>query len=158
MNERARRPYNRSKDVVRTAAVALFKDGHVLAVNHGPNTTLGEGVRSLPGGRANKGESIREAARREFEEETGLRAKKLVEYPGNYFFVEAMRINGSVGPASFRVFLCTDYEGEIRPEPSGETMPEWISLRDFHFFHHTGPNQGAAVFNAQKHLGEGIND
>lgn len=158
MTERARRSNNRSKDVVRTAAVALFKDGHVLAVRNGPNTTLGEGVRSLPGGKVNKGESIKKAARREFEEETGLRAKKIVEYPGNYFFVDEMRINGEVTPASFRVFICSEYEGDVRPEESGETIPEWISLTDFHFFHHTGPNQGAAVFNAQMHLKEGIDD
>jgi len=87
-----------------------------------------------------------------------LRSKSLIEYPGNYFFVEEMRINGGVSPASFRVFLCTKYEGEVRPEESGETTPEWISLRDFHFFHHTGPNQTTAVCNAQRHLEEINND
>ncbi|MEK7551638.1 MAG: NUDIX hydrolase [Patescibacteria group bacterium] len=158
MNERARRSNGRSKNVLQTAAVVLFRDGHVLAVRNGAGTTLGEGVRSLPGGRANNGESDLETAQREFEEETGLRAKRLVEYPGNYFFVDKMRINGGVVPASFRVFLCTDYEGEVRPEPSGETVPEWIPLKDFHFLHHTGPNQGAAVFNAQRHLEERTND
>lgn len=158
MERQRGRNLGRSKDVVRTAAVILFKDGHVLAVRNGANTTLGEGVRSLPGGRAKKGESDRNAARREFEEETGLRAKRLLEYPNNIFFVGEMRINGGVSPATLRVFLCNEYEGELRPEENGDTIPEWIRFRDFHFFHHTGPNQGAAVFNAQQHVEERIND
>lgn len=158
MERQRGRNLGRSKDVVRTAAVILFKDGHVLAVRNGVGTTLGEGVRSLPGGRAKNGEPDIEVAGREFEEETGLRAKRLVEYPDNVFFVEQMRINGGISPATLRVFLCTEFEGELRPELNGDTYPEWIGLRDFHFLHHTGPNQGAAVFNAQKHVEERIND
>ncbi len=76
MERTRRRNLGGSKDVVRTAAVVLFEKGHVLAVRNGPNTTLGEGVRGLPGGRAARGESDLRAARREFEEETGLKIKK----------------------------------------------------------------------------------
>ena len=155
MTERGlRRHPERQNGVVKTAAVLIIKEGQILGIRHGFATTLGEGVIGIPAGRQQDGGTEKETALRELEEETGLKTKpeNLIEYPGNYVFVKRMRINGGVRPASLRVFLCTDYEGELRPEATGDTTPQWIPSRDFHFLHHTGPNISQLVHNGQVFL------
>ena len=142
--------------IVKTAAVVILEGGKVLGVRHGYNTTLGEGVRGLPGGRLEKGETKKQAAVRELWQETGLvtEPRYLRPFPGNYFR-KRMRFNGGAADASLTVYVCTSFSGELRPEPVGDTAPEWIKLREFYLHNETGPNQPQVVYNAEIFLVNG---
>lgn len=57
------------------ASIAVFRDGNVLLAQRSKAPL--EGVWSLPGGRIEPGEMIRDAAHRELHEETGVTARIL---------------------------------------------------------------------------------
>lgn len=70
------------------------------------------------GGSVELDEDVEEAARRELLEETGLRARSLTLF--GVFSGPAMHHvypNGDVVSNIDHVYLCTDYEGELRPQP-----------------------------------------
>lgn len=56
-------------------SVAVFREGHVLLAERAREP--GRGLFALPGGLVEPGESLAEAARRELEEEVGVRARVL---------------------------------------------------------------------------------
>lgn len=60
---------------VPAASIAVFRDGQVLLAQRSKAPL--EGVWSLPGGRVEPGEKVREAALRELKEETGISARIL---------------------------------------------------------------------------------
>ena len=64
-----------------TVDVIAEKNGKVLLIRRG--RSIFQGMLALPGGHVEDGETVEEAARREFEEETGLKAK-LVDILGVY--------------------------------------------------------------------------
>ena len=61
---------NASEMPVVGVGVAVVHDGHILLVQRGRDP--GKGLWAVPGGKVMKGESLRDAARREACEETGL--------------------------------------------------------------------------------------
>ncbi|MBI3984478.1 MAG: NUDIX hydrolase [Candidatus Levybacteria bacterium] len=142
--------------VVDSVAVIVIEDDQLLVVNHGYNTTLGIGVRGVPGGHREDGETLEEAAVKELLEETGLETllEHLVPFKGN-FCRQVMGFNGQSMDMTMTAFICTKYSGQLRPEPNGDTIPEWTTLYAFHYLHETGPNQPQIVFNAQQALASG---
>jgi len=135
----------KEKIVVEAQAVGvlIIKDGKVLTVRNRAGTGLGEGVWGLPSGKKLKVnvESDRGAAIRELRQETGLRAEpeSLIEFPGNYFEKE-IPVNGHHKLMSWRVFICSEFTGELNKEPNDEVMPpEWVSINKLHLYE-TGPN------------------
>jgi 8-oxo-dGTP diphosphatase len=64
-----------SSDVIRVrAALAVIHEGNILLVPH-YNTDVAPLQWYIPGGKAEFGETLREAAMREFDEETGMQAQ-----------------------------------------------------------------------------------
>lgn len=143
------------EDVVKTVTVIAIRNGNILTVRHRAGTTAGEGVTGFPGGQIDGEETEKQAAVREFKEETGLEisAHDLVEFPGNYFKAE-MNFNGSGRKkATMKVFLATNFTGEIDSYQSNETEPEWVPLRRINGgLYQTPPNVLEAISNAQKYL------
>ncbi len=142
--------------IVDSVAVIVFDNDRILVVNHGYNTTLGLGVRGVPGGHREDGETLEEVGVKELQEETGLETlpEFLVPFTGN-FCRRSMGFNGVAKDMTMTAFICTKYSGNLRPEPNGDTTPEWVTLREFHFLHETGPNQPQIVFNAQQAVARG---
>lgn len=107
-------------------AVMLLKDGKVLLGKRNDDPLKadselhGEGTWTLPGGKMDFHEEIKEAARRELYEETGVQAKKL----------ELMSIGNEIVPDKHFVtigFLCRDFEGTPETkEPEEIERWEWF--------------------------------
>ena len=103
--------------------ILVIKNGKVLLgrrtedVSKGTTELHGEGTWTLPGGKLHFHESFEVAARREIEEETGIRANKL----------EVISVTNDMVPDKHFVtigLLCTDFEGEPKVmEP--EEITEW---------------------------------
>lgn len=114
---------------VRTGiGVLILKDSKALLGHRHPDPEKasselhGEGTWTMPGGKMNFGERITDAAKREVEEETGLKAKKLRvvsvtnEMTHDKHFV-------TIG------FLCEEFEGEPSVmEPEEITEWKWFPL------------------------------
>lgn len=99
----------------------------VLLVKHTKEAQNSEGVYGLPGGRIELGESPREAAIRELNEETGLTAteESLEQYEGNFFGDYIIRTKGDIQRhAHMKVYHCNLFEGELNEDP--KTIPEWV--------------------------------
>ena len=107
-------------------ALAVVQGDRILLLPH-YDTDAGRVQWCIPGGRLGFGESLREAAEREFEEETGLRAQagelldvSEVVLPERPYHSITITFSGSV------------LDGETRPEPDhryGEKMPRWFGAR-----------------------------
>lgn len=115
-------------EIVPTVAVLVIKNGRVLLVRHTEEAGHLTGVYGLPSGRIDKDESEKEAALRELSEETGLISSEgdLVEFPNNYYIAVIDRKGGEKVRFGWRVFLCTNWTGEIKE--SDETIPEWVEI------------------------------
>ena len=92
------RPKRASRPTIRAAVVVLEDRGRWL-VQRRPATGLLPGLWEFPGGRVEKGETAEEAARRELQEETGLRVRKLlrlgtVHHAYSHFAVELHAYTG----------------------------------------------------------------
>jgi len=110
-------------DVRAGIGIMIFKDGKVLLGrrNSDPEKASselhGEGTWTLPGGKMHFGERIQDAAKREVEEETGLKANK----------IKVISVSNEIVPDKHFVtvgFLCEDFNGEPKiMEP--EEIVEW---------------------------------
>lgn len=142
--------------LVEAVGVLIIDNGHVLAVRNKAGTGLGEGVYGIPGGKKRQinPESDLQAAIRELEEETGLKTyeEHLVEFPGNYFEAE-LPVNGYTKKVSWRVFMCSQYEGEVEAKSVDEVSTEWVPLDRLHFYH-TGPNVLQVIHNGYEFLNQ----
>lgn len=108
--------------------IMILKDGKVLLGkrNEDPEKAdsllHGEGTWTLPGGKLEFGESFEQGAKREIEEETGLKANKL----------EVICVtNDIVSDAHFVTvgLLCTEFEGEpAATEPDEIVEWKWFML------------------------------
>ena len=117
-------------DLIPSVAVLIIKDGKVLLVKHTEEAGHLTDTYGLPSGRIKENETEKQAAIREFFEETGLKSseKNLIEFEGNYHIAEIERKGGGIVKFGWRVFLCKDYFGEIKMSP--ETIPEWIEIKN----------------------------
>ena len=107
--------------------VAVVQDGRILLVPH-YDTDAGPVQWCVPGGRLRPGESLEDAARREFEEETGLRVEMYrlldvseVILPESSYHSITITFSGAV------------QKGQIRPEPGhryGKKPPRWLSREE----------------------------
>ena len=107
--------------------VAAVQDGRILLVPH-YDTDAGLVQWCVPGGRLEPGESMVGAARREFEEETGLRVERYrlldvseVILPESSYHSITITFTGAV------------QKGQIRPEPGhryGIKTPRWLSREE----------------------------
>ena len=107
--------------------LATLQDNRILLVPH-YNTDAGPLQWNIPGGRLEFGESLREAALREFTEETGLTAEIIdlldvseVLLPERPWHSVTIAFLGRVTGGSLR--------DEVHPL-YGSKMPEWFSLEE----------------------------
>ena len=144
---------------VKTVAVIAMRDGQILTVRHRAGTTAGEGVTGFPGGRQGDQETEREAAIREFKEETGLDASAddLTEFPGNFFEAD-LNFNGSGKKhATMKIFIVSNFTGVLKDGASKLEEPEWLLLKRINGgLYETPPNVLEAIQNAQKFLKDRI--
>jgi 8-oxo-dGTP diphosphatase len=104
--------------------VAVVQDGKILLVPH-HDTDAGPVQWCIPGGQLEPGESMEDAARREFEQETGLRVRycRLLD-------VSEVNLPERSYHSITITFTGTVVGGQIRPEPNhryGEKTPRWLS-------------------------------
>jgi dihydrofolate reductase len=114
--------------VIPTSCTVIFKDNTVLLVKHKEYAEHLTDLYGLPGGHIDEGESAKEAAGRELQEETGLvvSQKDLEELPISVPDTDIPRKGGTVKRFSLKVFYAKSYTGTLHE--SQETIPEWISL------------------------------
>jgi ADP-ribose pyrophosphatase YjhB (NUDIX family) len=109
------------------AGVAAVRDGKILLVPH-YDTDAGPVQWCIPGGRLELGERLEGAARREFEQETGLRVQGLQLLDLSKVLLPEKRYHSIT-----IVFSGTVEGGMIRPEPNhryGEKTPRWLSREE----------------------------
>jgi 8-oxo-dGTP pyrophosphatase MutT (NUDIX family) len=97
----------------------------VLVVKHGQAASQPAGIYGLPSGHVEKGEELIEAAKRELEEETGLKALEMVPLDHD-FGLTKLTIKTGTFLFYWDVFVCKDYTGQLRA--TGETEPEWVDI------------------------------
>lgn len=114
--------------IIPAVAILIFKEDDVLLVKHGEKAGHLTGVYGLPAGRIEKHESKMEAAKRELEEETGLKTnlKDFAEFPKNIYTGAFRRKDGSTMLSSMAVFICRKFSGELKS--TVETESEWINI------------------------------
>ena len=86
-----------------------------------------EGLVDLPGGRPQPGETEVEAGIRELREETGLRAKTLLNYPENTYADFLQRIDGEK-PYIGRAYIAVDIAGKLRRETRDIKQAFWARI------------------------------
>lgn len=114
--------------VTRSVGVVAIDDGKILLVTEGEGSAHISGRKGLPAGRLEFGETERDAALREFSEETGLHAalEDFEEFPGNIFYASIDRKDGTTVNFKWTVFRVRNFTGEL--VPNNDVTPEWISL------------------------------
>ncbi len=107
--------------------LAVVENGQILLVPH-YDTDAGPVQWGIPGGQLQYGESLQEAARREFEEETGLRAD----------IVRVLDVSEVILPNRPYHSITIAFSGRVRggqegPEPNhpyGAKSPRWFSMQE----------------------------
>lgn len=97
------------------AVVVLLQRGdRFLAVSRGPDAS----DMNLPGGKVEIGEELMDAAHRELQEETGIRARHLIPV------YEDLSDNGFI----VTVFRAKGWDGQL--SPSEEGVPDWVEAEE----------------------------
>lgn len=110
-----------------TVSAAAFRGSEVLLVKHGEAASHLTGVYGLPGGRLESGESLLDAAVREFEEETGFRAERdSMSLLSTVFNGDIHRKSGEILKTAWHIFAVSNFTGELRE--TDETSPEWVEI------------------------------
>lgn len=134
-----------------TSHILIFQNNQVLLVKHGETAGHMTGVYGIPGGRVDEGESLQEAAVREFAEETGLTVLEndIREFPNNEYSADIQRKDGTTKHFTMHIFLASKWEGSL--ENTRETTPEWINVDQLDSFNLL-PNVKEAIHAAQQSL------
>lgn len=121
---------NTESEVVSTVAVLAFEDDKVLLVRHGEAASHITDTYGLPSGRLEDGETEKQAAIREFKEETGLQTtpEDLIDYPANVYIATLDRKRGTRVTFSWHVFIAKSFSGNL--QETDETKPEWIKISE----------------------------
>ena len=129
MNDPEIYPNKENGKVIPTVGVVAVQGSSVLLVCHEPGGGHITGTYGLPGGRVEEGETEEEAAKREFQEETGLDvpSNNFSSYEGNYIVADVPRKNGTTVKMGWKIFKLQDFKGEFKA--SGETTPVWLNLK-----------------------------
>lgn len=137
-----------------TSHVLAFDNDKVLLVRHGESAGHVTGVYGIPGGRLDGSESMKEAAMREFVEETGLvvTESELQAFPRNEYTAEIPRKDGTTKRYTMHIFLSQKFDGTLKSDH--ETIPEWVSLEQLDSIKLL-PNVKEAIRAAQDFLQEG---
>ena len=112
--------------IVGASVIVTDEAGRVLLQHRADN-----GLWGYHGGCVELGENTEAAARRELLEETGLTAGKITLF--GVFSGPEMRYtypNGDQASVVDVVYLCSDYSGEIRPQPEEVTELRWFAPAD----------------------------
>jgi len=96
-------------------------------VRHTEHSKHGKDVYGAPGGKCREGEAEIETARRELEEETGLRCNiaDLIPIPSGWRSTVTYK-DGRSHDFTHQTFLCKRWSGELRG--TEEEIPEWIPI------------------------------
>lgn len=141
--------HERIQPLARTVGVVVINnEGKILVVRHGSGARAKEGVNGFPAGHLEDGESEKQGAIRELSEETGLVAEEddLIDFPGNRVS-GLLQLKNGTEHASFAVFLCRKFKGELRDEP-GISTPEWVDVKRLNVLYETMPNVAQLAVNA----------
>jgi len=114
-------------DIRLRVALAVVHDNRILLVPH-YDTDAGPVQWTIPGGRLEFGEPVRAAAAREFEEETGLRARV-----DDVLDVSEVILPERPYHSLTITFIGTILGGTLAPEAGhthGEKMPRWFSAAE----------------------------
>lgn len=135
-----------------SVGVVVIDNNKVLLVRHNEGALHKTGSYGLPGGRLNPRETEKEAAHRELQEESGLLALDVIEFPDNLFHA---RLQMKHGPEDFdwRVFLVKSFTSDLKN--SDETTPEWVSIEKLNNYALIG-NVFIAIERANKFLNENL--
>ena len=141
-------------DITKTAHILVFKEDQVLLVRHGEAADHLTGTYGIPGGRFIEGESVKQAAKRELQEETGLTVdeENLLEFPNNQYTADLERKGGEVKRFTMEVFIGKKFTGELKE--TDETTPEWIRIDELNKLNLL-PNCEKAVKDAKNFLKNG---
>src|SRR3989344_371145 len=104
-----------------------FNEGRVLLVKNTLKSGYREEIYGAPAGRLEEGETEKQAAVREFFEETGLTTTEddLEDFENNCYSAELDRKEGKK-VYSIRFLRVKNFEGELKA--SEATIPEWVEL------------------------------
>lgn len=115
------------KERIHTVGVLAFNEGKALLVRHGEAAMHLTGVYGLPGGRLDEGESLLDAAAREFEEETGLIPdKSSIQKLPTVYQADLPRKDVEILKTYWNIFLVRVFSGALKS--SDETIPEWVEI------------------------------
>jgi 8-oxo-dGTP diphosphatase len=114
---------------IQTAGTLAFSEANVLLVKHGESAQHLTGVWGLPGGRLDEGESLIDAAAREFQEETGLTPDKTsMMQLSTVYQGDIVRKSGEILLTYWNVFLVKNFTGDL--VGTDETIPEWVKISE----------------------------
>lgn len=118
--------------IIESVGIVVLDEEKVLLVSHGKASNYKVGVLGIPSGKIEKGESKKEAAKRELEEESGLKCKtnELISLPKSYR--AKIKQNDGVKIFNWYVFLCKKFKGELRD--TDETKPFWTSAKSLNLY------------------------
>ncbi|HKC14530.1 MAG TPA: NUDIX domain-containing protein [Patescibacteria group bacterium] len=135
----------------RTAGVVVIRNDEILLVEHKEAARHISGVWGFPAGRLEEGESEKEAAVRELEEEAGLRTSEdaLIDFRNGEPYLSELTLKHGLERMIFHIFLCTNFEGELRE--TDETRPQWVKISELSSLN-TLPNIVSSVEEAQRYL------
>jgi 8-oxo-dGTP diphosphatase len=114
-------------NIIYSGHVVVLQGDKLLLVKHEEKASHLTGVYGIPGGRPDKGESILDAAARELEEESGIKANKkdLHEFSNNKYTADIKRKEG-LRRMTMTVYVCVNFSGDLKSSP--ESSPEWVKM------------------------------
>jgi 8-oxo-dGTP pyrophosphatase MutT (NUDIX family) len=118
---------------IKSVFVVAFDRSKILMVKAGEKSGQTTGIFGLPAGKLDKGESYIQAAKREFNEETGLSTdlKYLTRLPG-FYTAELERKDGLRKFCAWS-YYCSKYTGKLKG--SEEDEPQWIDINEVSKLH-----------------------